>query len=61
MNYSEQLNNKTITVEKALSLVKSNDEIVTSLGPCEATLFMSKLHEIRDRVENVTVVSILVL
>ncbi|WP_252234664.1 acetyl-CoA hydrolase/transferase C-terminal domain-containing protein [Clostridium sp. ZS1] len=59
MNYSEQLKNKIITVEKALSLVKSNDEIVTSLGPCEATLFMSRLHEIRDIVENVTVVSML--
>lgn len=59
MNYLEQLKNKTITVDTALSLVKSNDEIVTSLGPCEATLFMSRLHEIRDRVENVSVVSML--
>lgn len=59
MNYLEQLKNKTITVDDALALVKSNYEIVTSLGPCEATLFMANLHKIKDRVENVTVVSML--
>ncbi|MDF2698674.1 MAG: ach1 [Haloplasmataceae bacterium] len=46
--------NKLITVEQALSMVKSDDVIVTGLGAAEARLFMSKLHTIANRVKNVT-------
>ena len=51
MSYEE----KYISVEKALSFVKSNDFIVTGLGAAEAGLFMENLHTIADRVKNVTI------
>lgn len=47
--------NKIISVEQALALVKSNDYIVSGLGAAEAQAFMSQLHTIADRVENVVV------
>lgn len=46
---------KVITLAKALSLVKSGDVIVSGLGCGEAREFFSHLHEIADRVKNVTV------
>ena len=46
---------KIITVEEALKLVKSNDQIITGLGSSEAKAFLKQLHTIADRVENVTV------
>ena len=46
---------KIITVEEALKLVKSNDQIVTGLGSSEGKAFLKQLHTIADRVENVTV------
>lgn len=55
MSYEE----KYISIEQALSLVKSNDVIVTGLGAAEAGLFMGKLHTIADRVRNVTVTNCL--
>ena len=55
MNYQD----KIITVEKALSLVKSGDVIVTGLGAAEARLFCSRLHEIAGRVKDVTVTNCL--
>ncbi|MBQ6603857.1 MAG: 4-hydroxybutyrate--acetyl-CoA CoA transferase [Eubacterium sp.] len=51
MSYEE----KYISIEKALSFVKSNDFIVTGLGAAEAGLFMENLHTIADRVKNVTI------
>ena len=50
---------KFISVEKALSFVKSDDVIVTGLGASEAGLFMGSLHTIADRVRNVTVTNCL--
>lgn len=50
---------KYISVEQALSLVKSDDVIVTGLGSAEAGLFMGALHTIADRVRNVTVTNCL--
>ena len=47
--------NKIVTVEEALKLVKSNDQIVTGLGSSEGKAFLKQLHTIADRVENVTV------
>lgn len=46
---------KIISVEEALKLVKSDDQIVTGLGSSEAKAFLKKLHTIADRVTNVTV------
>ena len=50
MSYEE----KYISVEQALSFVKSDDVIVTGLGAAEAGLFMGQLHTIADRVRKVT-------
>lgn len=50
---------KYISVEQALSMVKSDDVIVTGLGAAEAGLFMGSLHTIADRVRNVTVTNCL--
>lgn len=49
MNYKD----KIISVEKALSMIKSNDVIVTGLGAAEARETLSKLHTIADKVKNV--------
>ena len=46
---------KVITVEDALNLVKPNDYIVTGMCIAEAKDFMSKLHTIADKVDEVTV------
>lgn len=51
------LESKYISVEKALSLVKSGDIIVTGLGAAEAGLFMENIHTIADRVRGVTIVN----
>lgn len=48
---------KYITIDEALELVKSNDQIVTGLWGSEAGLFMDNVHKIADRVENVTIVN----
>ncbi|MGL5417554.1 MAG: acetyl-CoA hydrolase/transferase family protein [Clostridium sp.] len=61
MNYSDMYKKKLVSVNEALNLVKSNDEIVCALGPCEPQNFLSNLHTIYDRVENVTVLTILSL
>ena len=53
------LQDKYISVEQALSFVKSNDMIVTGLGAAEAGLFMGQLHTIAHRVRNVTVTNCL--
>lgn len=50
---------KYISVEQALSMVKSGDVIVTGLGAAEAGLFMGNLHTIADRVRGVKVTNCL--
>lgn len=44
-----------ISVEDAIKLVKSNDNIVTGLGASEGRLFLESLHLIDESVENVSV------
>ena len=51
MDYASKL----ISLEKALSLVKSGDTIVTGLGAAEAGLFMENIHTIAPRVRDVTI------
>ncbi len=50
---------KVISLEKALSLVKSGDVIVTGLGGAEAGAFMGALHTIADRVKGVRITNCL--
>ena len=61
MEYLNSYNEKLITVEEAINLVKSNDEIVCSLGPCEPQKFLNSLHKIKNRVENVNIITMLSL
>lgn len=53
MNYD--YSNKVISVEEALDLVKPNDYIVTGMCIAEAVDFMTKLHTIAGKVENICV------
>ena len=46
---------KTVSIQEALSLVKSGDYIVTGLGSAEGREFMTNLHTIADRVKDVMV------
>lgn len=50
---------KCISVEKALSLVKSNDVITVGMAGAEPYEFLSKIHTIADRVEDVTITNCL--
>jgi acyl-CoA hydrolase len=50
---------KYITVEEAIALVKSGDEIVVGMAANEPQLFMSNLHLAGNRVNNVTVTNCL--
>jgi acyl-CoA hydrolase len=49
-----QVQEKYISVEQALSFVKSGDYIFTGLGAAEAGAFMGQLHPIAHRVRDVT-------
>lgn len=55
MNYQD----KIISVEKALSLIKSHNVIVSGMMAAEGRLFLSKLHEIDAKVTDVTVTNCL--
>ncbi|MDD5170957.1 MAG: acetyl-CoA hydrolase/transferase C-terminal domain-containing protein [Syntrophales bacterium] len=61
MPYKELYRQKLITPEEAVQKVASNDEIVVGDVASEPAALLGKLHIIRDRVENVSVVMILTL
>ncbi len=46
---------KTITIEDALNLVKDNDYIVAGMCASEGREFFTRLHEVSNRVNNITV------
>ncbi len=46
---------KTITIEKALSLVKDSDHIVAGMAGSEGQSFFSNLHTITDKINHVTI------
>lgn len=52
---------KLISIDSALSLVKTRDHIVVGLGPNEPQTFLAALHHIADRVTDVTITSTLAL
>lgn len=54
-----QYEDKYISIEQALEMVKSGDVIVTGLGAAEAGLFMGQLHTIAYRVRGVKVTNCL--
>jgi len=51
--------NKIITVQQAIKMVKSNDIIVSGMVAAEGREFLSHLHEIDESIENVTVTNCL--
>lgn len=53
--YQDKYNAKKISIEQALSLIQSGDEIVAGYCGIEPIGILSKLHTIKDRVENVVV------
>lgn len=53
--YQEKYKAKVISVEQALELIKSGDEIVAGFCSLEPMTILSQMHTIADRVENVTV------
>ena len=55
MGYEE----KFISVEKALSFIRSGDVIVTGVAAAEPALFMEHLHTVADRVDHVTLTNCL--
>ena len=57
MNCLDLYQSKLISVDQALRCIQSNQEIVCALGACEPAILLSHLHKIKDRVENVSVVS----
>lgn len=59
MDIQKLYNERKITVDKALSFIKSDFEIISALGAAEPRGIVSRLHEIADRVKNVTVVTCL--
>lgn len=50
---------KVITLEQALDMIRSDMNVVTGLGAGEAQLIMSNIHNIADRVKNVTITNCL--
>lgn len=48
---------KIISLEKALSLVKSGDTIVTGLGAAEAGLIMENIHTLNGKVKDIRIVN----
>lgn len=58
INFND-LASKTISVEEALSKIKSGDSIVSALAAAEATAFLSQLHTIAPRVTDVRVATCL--
>lgn len=59
MNFREQYKKKFISVDEAVNKVKSNDEVVVALAGAEPVGFLSNLHKVKDKVENVSVVTCL--
>lgn len=61
MHTQEQYQRKLISFDDALTMVKSEQCIVSALGAAEASGLMNRLHTIRDRVQNVVVTTCLPL
>ncbi|MGE5633222.1 MAG: acetyl-CoA hydrolase/transferase family protein [Caulobacteraceae bacterium] len=57
MDYKQEYQSKLIDVDKALSMVESDTDIVSALAVAEPYEFMSRLHEVADRVHNVNVLT----
>lgn len=61
MNYQDLYRRKVVSVEQALQQIKSHHEVVCGLVACEPAELLSQLHTIKDRVEDVSVVTALLM
>lgn len=61
MDYQQQYQKKKGPWEGALSLVRSNDTILAAMYGCEPVHFLQNLHTIADRVDHVTLWSMMVM
>lgn len=59
MSWKKVYNNKRINVDDALNMVKSNYDIVVGLAASEPMDFLDRLHEVKDNVKNVNVLTCL--
>ena len=59
MDYQELYRHKIVSMEEALAQIKSGQEIACALVACEPVTILNKLHTIKDRVEDVSVVAAL--
>lgn len=59
MRFNEEYQRKLITINEALGLVKSDYEICSALAGSEPMDFLSRLHEVKDHVQNVSVLTCL--
>ena len=60
-NFQEEYKRKHISIEEAVSKIKSNDDIVVAQCASEPQGCMSKFHLVKDKVQNVKVFSVLIM
>jgi len=61
MNAIEEYKKKLLSVEDAVLKVKANDTVVVGMASAQPQGFLSNIHHIKDKVENVTIISCLLL
>lgn len=59
MDYTAEYQKRLTSIEKVLDLVESDTDICVSLAAAEPMDFMSRLHEVADRVKDVSVLTCL--
>jgi acyl-CoA hydrolase len=59
MDYNQEYQSKLVSLDKILEMVESDTDICVSLAAAEPMEFMSRLHEVRDRVQDVNVLTCL--
>jgi acyl-CoA hydrolase len=59
VNFRDDYRRKLISLEDVLEKVKTDHEVVVALAGAEPRGFLSRIHEIKDRVQNVSVVTCL--
>ena len=61
MNYQDIYQSKLVTVDEAVSHIRSNNDVIVAMCASEPQGCMSRFHIVADRVENVRVFSVLTL
>lgn len=61
MDYKEEYKKKLCDIDTILSKIKSNGSIVVGMAASQPVSFLSNLHKVKDKVENVDVISCLLL